>query len=67
MCDGRRKSDVVAHNRGRRGDLMTRDDAVGRCHACARSLSVRRRRGIVDMVLAPETAESVEEVVSACV
>ena len=66
MRDGRRKSAVVAHNRGSRRNLMTREDLVERFRACGRSLSARRRRRIVDMVRALETAESIEEVLSRC-
>ena len=45
---------------------MTRDDLVAKFHACARSLSARQRRRIIDTVLALETVPSIEEVVSEC-
>lgn len=64
--DGRRETAEVAHNRGSRENPMTRDDLVAKFHACARSLSARRRRRIVDTVLAPDPVSSIEEVVSAC-
>ena len=40
-------------------------DAAKR-EACVRSSSARRRRRIIDRVLAPETVESIEEVLSEC-
>ena len=64
--DGRRETAVVAHNRGSRENPMTRDDLVAKFHACARSLDTRQRRRIIDTVLALETLQSIEEVVSAC-
>ena len=39
---------------------------AARLEVCARSLSARRRRRIIDRVLALETVESIEEVLSEC-
>ena len=64
--DGRRKTAEVAHNRGSRENPMTRDDLVAKFHACAGTLSTRQRRRIVDTVLALESVQSIEEVVSEC-
>ena len=63
---GRRETAEIAHNRGSRENPMTRDDLVAKFHACARSLSARQRRRIIDTVLALETVPSIEEVVSEC-
>ena len=64
--DGRRETAEVAHNCGSRESPMTRGDLVAKSHACARSLSARRRRRIVDTVLALDSVSSIEEVVCAC-
>ena len=39
---------------------------AAKLEACARSLSARRRRRIIDRVLAPEAVESIEAVLSEC-
>ena len=64
--DGRRETVEVAHNRGSRENPMTRDDLVAKFHACARSVSARQRRRIIDTALALESVPSIEEVVCAC-
>ena len=64
--DGRRETAELAHNRGSRENPMTEEELTAKFEACARSLSARRRRRIIDRVLALEAVESIEEVLSEC-
>ena len=64
--DGRRETAELAHNRGSRENPMIEEELVTKFEVCARSLSARRRRRIIDRVLALETVESIEEVLSEC-
>ena len=64
--DGRRETAELAHNRGSRENPMIEEELVTKFEVCARSLSARRRRRIIDRVLALETVESIEAVLSEC-
>ena len=64
--DGRRETAEVAHNRGSRENPMTEEELVAKFETCAQSLDARQRRRAVDCVMALETVESVEDVVSEC-